>query len=151
MIWPILQKKMRPAGLSRPLHTARKLDRAEKVEEWRAPLVRRPALFGKAVLSPAAGAKSPPGDWGGTDDRALRLFQAGRLNDAAVELALDFRDDNFVIAALALRSQVARVTVERIIKTQSASLVIAICWKGGFTMRFALDIQNVPRKFNPRN
>ena len=99
--------------------------------------------------TPAAGAKSPPGDWGGADDRALRLFQAGRLNDAAIELALDSRDDNFVIAALALRSQVAQVTVERIIKTQSASLVIAICWKGGFTMRFALDIQKRPAQIQP--
>ena len=79
----------------------------------------------------------------------MRLFQAGRLKDAAVELALDSRDDNFVIAALALRSKVAQVTVERIIKTQSASLVIAICWKGGFTMRFALDIQKRPAQIQP--
>ena len=161
--------------------------RAEDVEEWCEPLVHRPKLSGKAILSlarfvpgpllsvlkgrgnldpamavqlneiadnrsdskPAAGSGNPSGDWGGADDRALRLFQAGRLNDAAVELALDSRDDNFVIAALALRSRIAHGTVERIVATKSATLITAICWKGGFKMRFALDIQKRLAQIQP--
>jgi uncharacterized protein (DUF2336 family) len=165
--------------------------RAEKIEEWREPLVQRPTLSGNAVLSlarfvpapllsilkgrgsldpatavqfneiaetrsdsssnatPVAATKNQPGDWGGADDRALRLFQAGRLNDAAVELALDSRDESFVIAALALRAQIAQATVERIIATKSANLVTALCWKGGFKMRFALDIQKRLAQIQP--
>jgi len=156
---------------------------AENVKEWREPLVRRPKLTGKAVLSLArfvpapllsmlsgrgnldpatavrlneiAGTRSglkakaasaaakngPAGNWEGSDDRALRLFQAGRLNDAAVELALDSRDDNFFIAALAPRSRITQSSIERIVTTKSAKLITAICWKGGFKLRFALDIQ----------
>lgn len=167
--------------------------RAERVEEWRGPLVRRPNLTGKAALSlarfipgpllsilkgrgnldpaiavqineiaetrsksgptalPPAVKDSPPGDWGGSDDRALRLFQAGKLNDAAVELALDSRDNDFVIAALALRSRISQKTVERIVVTKSANLITAICWKGGFNMRFALDIQKRLAQIQPGN
>lgn len=167
--------------------------RAETVEEWRAPLVRRPILSGKAVLSlarfvsgpllsmlrgrggldpatavqlneiaasrpdndqtatPPAVLNNPPGDWGGSDDRALRLFQAGRLNDAAVELALDSRDEKFVIAALALRSGISQATVERIVAVKSAKLITVICWKGGFKMRFALDIQKRLIQIQPEN
>jgi uncharacterized protein (DUF2336 family) len=168
-------------------------ERAEDVEEFRAPLVRRPHLTGKAVLGlarfvsgpllsllrgrgnldpeterqlneiartrpgpdPAAVAAPATADfsagaWGGSDDRALRLFQAGKLNDAAVELALDSRDQDFVVAALALRSRIAQAIVERVIATRSAKLITAICWKGGFNMRFALDIQKRLAQIQPR-
>lgn len=75
------------------------------------------------------------------EQRALRLFKAGELNDQVVSLALDSGERDFVTAALCLRAGVAVPVGRRIVASQSAKAMTALAWKAKFPMRFALDLQ----------
>lgn len=111
-------------------------------------------------IKPARPAPKPTpkkkADTGGAK-QAEALFRKGKLNNEAVNLALEAGDDAFVIAALALRSGIPHGTTERILRTPSPRAVTALCWKAGHSMRFALQVQKriscVPpgRLLNARN
>lgn len=214
---PAVTEMLRNHRAAIPDATIEKLAaRAEEVEPWRAPLVRRPSLPARAVLKLArfvsgsllavlqgrddfepetkrqlteiaetrghdepvrarqgetkgevetapskrkrkrSGAGGGPknshragGNWESSEDRAWRLFEAGRLNDNIVELAIDAREFDFVAAAIALRSHLPLPLVQNILSSQSAKTVTALCWKAQFKMRFALDVQKRVARIPP--
>ncbi len=71
--------------------------------------------------------------------RARRLFASGLLTEDAVLETLDERD--FLVAALSLRSKLPPAVVAKILASHSAKGLTALCWKAGFTMRLALQLQ----------
>ena len=73
--------------------------------------------------------------------RAKRLFTDGKLTDDAVQTALQLGDYEMVTAALSLRARIPLDIVERILDMENARAVTALCWKGGYKMRFALEVQ----------
>jgi uncharacterized protein (DUF2336 family) len=73
--------------------------------------------------------------------RAQRLMQQGKLDEAAVDDALSWNQGEFVIAALALRTNLPPPLVERIVRSRSGRAVTALAWRAGFTMRTALHLQ----------
>jgi len=87
--------------------------------------------------------------WEGAEDRVLRLHQASRLTEDAIELAMDGGDSDFVLAALAMRSGIPLPTVKRIFDMKSAKMITAICWKSGMKMRFALEVQKSIAQVQP--
>ena len=73
--------------------------------------------------------------------RARQLFLEGSLTDDVVATALDRWENDFVIAALALRAGYPFETIRRMVRVKSARTIVALSWKAGFTARFAMDLQ----------
>jgi len=73
--------------------------------------------------------------------RANRLLAEGRLNEETISDALAMRDNDFVIAAIALlcRSKVSQI--KKVFEMKAPKPVCAICWKAGLSMRMALRLQ----------
>ena len=146
------------------------IERAPAHETWHEPLVQRPSLTESAAMKlaqfvadrlakvlhartdlvPASSAvpkeraatvtvtvstaeETPLG-------RARRHFANGTLTEDLVSQALG-SDQDFVIAALSLRSRLKPAVVNKIIVAHSAKGLTALSWKAGFSMRFAALMQ----------
>jgi uncharacterized protein (DUF2336 family) len=83
------------------------------------------------------------------EERARALHGDGALTDGAVAEALDDGEDQFVIAALAVRAGFSFDRARRIVAADSPRSVTALAWKAGFTMRFAMDLQRYLARIVP--
>lgn len=75
------------------------------------------------------------------EQRISRLYKAGKLNDEVFNDALSMRDKAFVSAGLAVLLKTKKTNVDKIFAMGAAKPVVAICWKAGLSMRFALRLQ----------
>lgn len=75
------------------------------------------------------------------EHRAAELYDAGRLDEGNISTAIDRSDRDFIIHALALKTQMAVDIVRQIISSKSAKVITALCWKAGLTMRTAIQVQ----------
>lgn len=73
-----------------------------------------------------------------------RLFDEKALTDVSVAAALESKDYQFVLTALALRASIPMPTVERLIRVKSVKTIVALAWKAVFSARFAMDLQRDP-------
>lgn len=84
------------------------------------------------------------------ENRVARFYKSGKLNDEIMGDALSMRDKDFVIVGLAVLLKTNRAAVEKIIAMGAAKPLVAICWRAGLSMRFALRVQQemakVPHK-----
>ena len=84
------------------------------------------------------------------EQRVIRLYKAGKLNDEVFGDALSMRDKSFVSAGLAALLKTSQANIDKIFAMGAAKPVVAICWKAGLSMRFALrlqqDMAKVPHK-----
>lgn len=97
--------------------------------------------------APHPSLQSEPGET--ATEFAIRLHKEGGLGDEVVAAALDDGEADFVVTALALRAGIARATVRAILESRSPKAVTALCWRAGFKMRFAVDIQRRLAKVEP--
>jgi uncharacterized protein (DUF2336 family) len=151
------------------------VERARGEPELQEPLVARPGLSANVlaglalvVAAPLLGALRIRGDADpDTADRIDRAIEtrddkAGEASpggpppegielpsDEAIALALEDRDAEFVIDALALRAELTTDTVRRMIAAESARTVVALTWKAGLGARFALDLQRQLARIPP--
>jgi uncharacterized protein (DUF2336 family) len=72
--------------------------------------------------------------------RARRHYAQGTLSEDLIGAALG-ADQDFVIAALALRARLLPAVVAKILVSHSAKGLTALAWKAGYTMRLALQLQ----------
>lgn len=84
------------------------------------------------------------------EDKAMRLFRAGLLDEAAVWDALAWGDLAFVRAALALLAGTDVETVRRVLDSASAKAVTALAWRAGLSMRCARELQAKGARIPPR-
>ena len=82
----------------------------------------------------------------GSDDddaetRVKKMIAEGRLNEEAVIDALGVRDRDFVIVALAALVHSNRANIEKIVAMQAPKPLLAVCWKGGLSMRTAFQME----------
>ncbi len=75
------------------------------------------------------------------EDRVKLLIAEKRLNEDAVVEAMNVRDRDFVIVALAALCRTSRSNMESIIGIGKAKPVIAVCWRAGLSMRLCLRVQ----------
>lgn len=88
-------------------------------------------------------------DGGGTDEekveppdaRALRLHEAGSLEDDVLTRAMNSGDRDLVRHGLAVRAELPIGLVDHILAARSAKGVTALAWKAGCSMRFASQLQ----------
>lgn len=69
------------------------------------------------------------------------LHSTGSLDDGKIEAALNMGDYAFVTQALAKLSGFSSSKVERILRSENAKAVTALCWKAGISMRNCLQVQ----------
>lgn len=79
-----------------------------------------------------------------TDDaeaRVKKMIAEGRLNEEAIIDALGVRDRDFVVVGLAALVHSNRENIEKVIAMRAPKPLMAICWKGGLSMRTAFQMQ----------
>jgi hypothetical protein len=81
--------------------------------------------------------------------RARRLFEAGKLTSDAVSTALDRKERDFAIEAIALLSGLMTASVRRMVDVGSPRTMVALSWKAGFTARFSMDLQRQLGEIKP--
>ncbi len=89
---------------------------------------------------PPAAAKPPPADGDAALERARRLKQQGKLDEAAVLGAVG-HDRTFVRAALAVLAELPLEAIDRVLGAHSPKGVTALAWKSGLGMRAAHKLQ----------
>lgn len=81
--------------------------------------------------------------------RARKLRAEGKLDDAAIDDAIDAGDRHFLRAALATLTTLPLDAIDRVIAAHSAKGIVALAWRAGLTMRTALRLQtgfaHIPR------
>jgi uncharacterized protein (DUF2336 family) len=76
-----------------------------------------------------------------TEQRVLDFFKSGKLSDETMADALSMKDRDFVILGLACLAKTNRKNIEQIFAMRAAKPIVAVCWKAGLSMRFALRLQ----------
>jgi uncharacterized protein (DUF2336 family) len=71
------------------------------------------------------------------------LHKEGRLDDSAVERAVEAGKREFVIAALALLARTPIETARRIIQSGTAKPAVALVWRAKLSMRVAFKVQSL--------
>ena len=89
---------------------------------------------------PPAAVKPAPTSIDAALERARRLKQQGKLDEAAVLGAVG-HDRGFVRAALAVLAELPLEVIDRVLGAHSAKGVTALAWKSGFGMRAAHKLQ----------
>jgi len=93
-------------------------------------------------------------DWEPAEERARRLFDDGKLDEAAVVRAIEKGDNAFVRYALTHLSGLPFKTVSGMLNTGSGKAITALIWKAGLTMETAYLVQTrvarVPQKSQVR-
>ena len=88
---------------------------------------------------------------------AERLFAEDALGEEAISDAVEAKDQEFVAAALSLRSNFSPQKVATMLASRNGKVIISLCWKAELSMRLAFRIQttiaHVARKdiVNARN
>jgi uncharacterized protein (DUF2336 family) len=81
--------------------------------------------------------------------RARKLQAEGKLDDAAINDAIDLGDRYFLRAALALLATLPLDDVDRVLAAHSAKGIVALAWKAGLKMQTALRLEtgfaHIPR------
>lgn len=80
---------------------------------------------------------------------AGRMNEAGTLDEKVIAKALTVGDNDFVIAALAVRAGLPLEAATKVIATQSAKGITALTWKARLTMAFAVQLQTRLARISP--
>lgn len=83
-------------------------------------------------------------------DKALRLYKAGALDEALLTDSLTTMEPAFLYAALSCLSRIEMSLVKKIFDLRAAGPVVALCWRAGLSMRFALQIQKDVLRLPPK-
>lgn len=75
------------------------------------------------------------------EDRARKLYDASKLDDEAMIAAIERGDRTFIFHALALKTGLPSDSISHIMGSQSARVLVAVCWRAGLTMRTAYQMQ----------
>ncbi len=73
--------------------------------------------------------------------RVADLHKAGKLDEAAISDAIVRGDRDFLIEALAIKSDIPVERVRQVMAARTAKRIVAICWKAGIGMRTAQQIE----------
>ncbi len=83
-------------------------------------------------------------------EQVLVLDQRMLLDDEAMDQAIQSGRNDFVLEALALRSELAPDLIRKIIKSSSAKAITALAWKANLSMRTAIQVQSRVARIPPK-
>jgi uncharacterized protein (DUF2336 family) len=75
------------------------------------------------------------------EKEALAAFEAGKIDDAYLDHALQASKRNLGLYALAFKAELPPGTIKRILASRNAKSVTALVWKAGLSMRTAVQVQ----------
>lgn len=75
------------------------------------------------------------------EDKAQRLFDAGKLGDSTIKNAIEKGETSFIPPALSLLSNIDIEIVKRILMGDSGKGIISLAWKSGLSMEIAERIE----------
>lgn len=81
--------------------------------------------------------------------RARAAMRDGNLTPDVLNDAAAMRDADFIYEALALLAKTDRATIDRLVALKAPKPLIALCWRAGLGMRFALTLQRDVVHVNP--
>lgn len=152
------------------------IGRAPNHIDWHAPLVQRPSLSAHAVhalsgfiasdllrilarrvdLEPSKLdivrqrlAALPSNGDDALVARARQLHAESRLDEKALQDAIDNSDSRALLALLSVSSNVSLQVIDRVIELRSAKALVSLVWRSGFSMGLAANIQNALCQFGP--
>lgn len=82
--------------------------------------------------------------------RAADLMKKGKLDESVIADSIALREEEFVIAALAILAKTTPVEVKRVMALNTAKPIVALTWKAGLSMRLALQLQQSIGRVPPR-
>lgn len=136
---PIVQRKDLPEALAKDLamfvdssllkYLEQRSDYSDEMREEIVSVVRRRIDFEKRI------GNSP------VYESVMKLYQKGELNEEIIGDALSWHHKDFVIASLAILSQVQEDIVRRIIDTKAPKPIVSLVWRADLSMRLAIKIQ----------
>jgi uncharacterized protein (DUF2336 family) len=85
------------------------------------------------------------------DERAQKMFKAGKLSEAVLNEALDKSDNAFVRHSLVLLSGLEKRVVDKMLNTRNAKGVVTLAWKAGLSMKMAHTLQRKIARIPPRS
>jgi len=85
------------------------------------------------------------------DERAKKLHEMGKLDEEAIEAAIEKNDVAFVRHALQFMSGLPPDTVSKMLKSNSGKAVVALAWKAGLNMSMAESIQRRVARVQPKS
>lgn len=80
---------------------------------------------------------------------ADRLYKAGKLDEKVVSKALLASDNAFVVAAIAVRGDIAMEIVQAVFNEKSAKGILALCWKARLSVKLAVQVQQRMARLAP--
>jgi uncharacterized protein (DUF2336 family) len=83
-------------------------------------------------------------------EQAMVLDQRSLLDDEAMEEAIQAGRNDFVLEALALRSELDPKVVRKIIMSSSPKTITALAWKANLSMRTAIQLQSRTARIPPK-
>jgi uncharacterized protein (DUF2336 family) len=81
--------------------------------------------------------------------RVRDMLDAGTLIEEVILDAAAWRDEEFVMVALAVKSRIHPDQVKKILQSQNAKAVVALVWKAGLSARAATQLQKKPADIPP--
>jgi uncharacterized protein (DUF2336 family) len=83
--------------------------------------------------------------------RAKKLDRQGQLTEETLADALAMRDRDFVITGLARLTGTTAAKVRGIFDMKAPKSIVALCWRAGLSMRFALQLQKEMGQILPKD
>ncbi|MGE3770245.1 MAG: DUF2336 domain-containing protein [Bdellovibrionales bacterium] len=81
--------------------------------------------------------------------RVRELYDKNELTEDAILDAIAWRDEDFIVLSLAVRSRIPPETTRTMLKSQNAKAVMALSWKAGLSARAGLKLQKSPGDVPP--
>ncbi|MDB5491980.1 MAG: hypothetical protein JWO78_1829 [Micavibrio sp.] len=82
--------------------------------------------------------------------RAVDLMKKGKLDESIIADSIALREEEFVLAALAILARTTPAEVKRVMALNTAKPIVALTWKAGLSMRLALQLQQSLGRVPPR-
>lgn len=80
---------------------------------------------------------------------ALRLQQTGKLDNKIIAKAMHASDNDFVLAAVTVRSGVSEKVVQKVFSARSAKGIVSLAWKANLPMKLAFHMQQRIARIKP--
>lgn len=80
---------------------------------------------------------------------AERLHQTGKLDNKIIAKAMHASDNDFVMAAITIRSGISVEVVKKIFSARNAKGIVSLAWKAGLPMKLAFHLQQRVARIMP--
>jgi uncharacterized protein (DUF2336 family) len=104
----------------------------------------------EARPKPKEKAAEPQNSMAEAEEKVKKLIKAGKLDNDAVQEAIERNDRNFALQAMVLNGRIPLSVIQKAIEARNGRLIAALVWRAKFSMRTAVMVQRDIAKVPPR-